>query len=741
MILPVLEIVTVSTACFLAIVWGLYNAIHIFSIKVERPTTDDNANREALIQSHQIIFEISEKIRKGANSFLFQEYIILSIFTLVFSVVVWFLVDFVGSPNIRCYTLVCYLIGSVTSMICGVIGMRIAVATNFRTTFRAQTSLDAAFNVAYRGGTVMGFLSVGIALGVLLVIIIVSSYIFDPTLDNNEITGVFVLMEYIAGYGLGGSTVALFGRVGGGIYTKAADVGADLVGKLEQGLEEDSIHNPATIADNVGDNVGDVAGMGADLFGSFAESTCAALILIAMNPALVKEPSYILFPLLISAVGIFACFATSVYGIFFCHIKKETDIETQLRDQLIISTLLILVGLFFISRFCLPSHWAISDKKEAQWYYVFICTGLGLVSGLLIGFSTEYYTSKDNAPVKEMAQACTSGPAINVIYGLSLGYMSCLIPIFLLGVTILVSLKLLGLFGAALGAIGMLSNLAIGLAIDGFGPISDNAGGIAEMSELGPDIRKLTDALDSAGNTTAAIGKGFAIGSAALVSLALYGAFVSRTQQPGPNRVVNVEITDPWIFCSLLFGALVPFIFSALTMKSVGSAAQEMVAEVREQFKNEKIRSGEQEPDYQKCIRVSTVASLKEMIAPAMLVIFTPIFFGIVFHPLLVAGLLPGALMTGVHLAISMSNSGGAWDNCKKLIESGKFVTLEGKVLAKKTDEHMAAVVGDTIGDPMKDTSGPSLNIVVKLMAIISLVFAGAFSKTAFLAKYLDINQ
>ncbi len=738
MIAPISEVLIISLSCLLAIAWGVYNIIHISNIKVDH---DGQQGNEALLESNRVLFEISEKIRLGARSFLIQEYTILTGFVLLFSGVVWFLVDYLGAPNLRFYTFACYLIGSFTSMVCGAIGMRIAVASNFRTTFRAKSSLNDAFNVAYRGGSVMGFLSVGISLGVLLGIILVSSYVFDPSWDIGKEKSVNTLMEFIAGYGLGGSSVALFARVGGGIYTKAADVGADLVGKLEAGLEEDSPKNPATIADNVGDNVGDVAGMGADLFGSFAESTCAALILISLRIELVREPKYVLFPLMISAIGLLACTATSMFGIFISKLKEEKDIEIHLRDQLIISTLLILVGLFFVCKFGLPEKWAIDPEHEAKWWYAFICPSLGLISGLLIGFSTEYYTSKQNSPVKEMAQACTSGAALNVIYGLALGYLSCLIPIFLLGITILVSLKLLGLLGAALAAIGMLSNLAIGLAIDAFGPISDNAGGISEMSHQGPEIRKLTDALDSAGNTTAAIGKGFAIGSASLVSLALYGAFVSRIKMSDKNKVSNVEITDPWIFCSLLYGALIPYLFSALTMKSVGKAAQEMVAEVRSQLANEKIRNQEIEPDYERCIKVSTIASLKEMILPAILVIFAPICLGIFFHPLLVAGLLPGALLSGVHLAISMSNTGGAWDNTKKLIESGLFITQEGKVLDKSSEERKAAVVGDTIGDPMKDTSGPSLNIVIKLMAIISLVFAGAFSRTSLLAGWLDIHQ
>lgn len=536
--------------------------------------------------------------------------------------------------------------------------------------------------------------------------------------------------------------MALFGRVGGGIYTKAADVGADLVGKVEQGLEEDSPNNPATIADNVGDNVGDIAGMGSDLFGSFAESTCAALVVMANSPDLSTE-KYLLFPLMISAAGIIACFFTSIYGIYFHEVDEVDKIEWALKLQLLISTVFVLVFLFIVGFTCLPSTWKMTVKGdiEGKWYFTVICAGLGLISGFLIGMSTDYYTSNAHEPVQEMVNACSSGPAINVIYGLALGYLSTIVPVLLLAITILVSIKLLGMFGVALAAIGMLSTLAVGLAIDVYGPISDNAGGIAEMSQFGEEVRQRTDALDAAGNTTAAIGKGFAIGSAALVSLALYGAFIVRAKASDKNPIVNIEIIDPWIFCSLLIGAMLPYAFSAMTMKSVGSAAQEMVNEVREQFKDPKIRNGEIEPDYQRCIAVSTAASLKEMIAPGLLVIVTPIVLGVVFHPLLVAGLLPGALISGVQMAISMSNSGGAWDNTKKLIETGKHTTPDGRVLVKRSDEHKAAVIGDTIGDPLKDTSGPSLNILIKLMAIISLVFAGGFSNTSFLAGFLDINQ
>lgn len=365
---------------------------------------------------------------------------------------------------------------------------------------------------------------------------------------------------------------------------------------------------------------------------------------------------------------------------------------------------------------------------------------MGLVSGFLIGISTDYYTSNSHAPVIEMAEKCGSGPAINVIYGLALGYISTIIPVVLLSITVIVCVNLLSMLGVALAAIGMLSTLSIGLAIDAYGPISDNAGGIAEMCELPEHVRDRTDALDAAGNTTAAIGKGFAIGSAALVSLSLYGAFVSRSRNSPNNPLKSVEINNGWIFGSLLFGAMLPYWFSAMTMKSVGSAASEMVDEVRRQFKDERIRNGEIEPDYKKCIEVSTQASLKEMIAPGMLVMLTPIFFGVFFGTRVVAGILPGALVSGIQLAISMSNTGGAWDNAKKYIEAGQL-RKGSRVFGKGTDEHKASVIGDTIGDPLKDTSGPSLNILIKLMAIISLVFVNGFSNTSWLAGPLNINK
>ena len=695
----------------------------------------------------EIIEMIGDRISKGANAFLFEEYKIMTIFIVIFGIIVLLVVDIFGqsSSSFRCYASFAFLVGSLTSMLCGWIGMSVAVASNYRTTFKALDSIEAAFQVAYRAGCVMGFSTVGIGLGILLIMLIFFIQWFQPKTQEDYTH----LMELVAGYGLGGSAMALFGRVGGGIYTKAADVGADLVGKVENDLNEDSPRNPATIADNVGDNVGDIAGMGSDLFGSFAESTCAALVLIASTPDIIQngkilQPQILAFPLMISSAGIIGCFITSIFGIYVYRVNTFARIQVALNLQLVISTAATLFFMFF-TVFILPSSWTFKNRGKlcyASRWYAFIASALGCVSGLLIGISTDYYTSFAHPPVREMAIACTSGPAINVIYGLALGYLSNIIPVILIALTILISISLLGMFGVALAAIGMLSTLAVGLAIDAYGPISDNAGGISEMAELGSSIRDITDALDSAGNTTAAVGKGFAIGSAALVSLALYGAFITRARNPKNNHPIrSIEVTDPWIFCSLLIGAMLPFAFSAMTMKSVGFAAQEMVEEVRRQFQDKRIKEGEKEPDYQQCIKVSTSASLREMIAPGVLVVACPLVFGIFLHPALVAGLLPGALISGVQLAISMSNTGGAWDNCKKFIESGNYVNANGEEKGKGSEEHKASVIGDTIGDPLKDTSGPSLNILIKLMAIISLVFAGGFDHTSWFAGLLGIHH
>jgi len=538
------------------------------------------------------------------------------------------------------------------------------------------------------------------------------------------------LFEMISGYGLGGSTVALFGRVGGGIFTKAADVGSDLAGKVVQGLEEDDPSNPGVIADNVGDNVGDIAGMGADLFGSLAESTCAALVVGATSAELLDYPDAMYFPLMITAVGILASFLTSFFATSFWKVRHET-VESTVKWQLIISTILM-TGAVIPLIYLLPETFTIAGIVCDRWK-AFGCIACGLWSGFIIGWITEIYTSNAYSPVQELAEACRMGAAPNIILGLALGYMSTIIPILCLAVTIYVAFSFAGMYGIALSALGMLGCLPIALSIDGYGPISDNAGGIAEMSGLHPSVRVATDKLDAAGNTTAAIGKGFAIGSACLVSLALFGAFVTRTGLPAVNILAPLE------FSGLLIGAMLPYAFSALTMAAVGKAANDMIAEIKRQFESEHMKNGGK-PDYDKCIAISTQASLYKMIAPGLLVILTPLVVGYLFGVKGVSGLLAGVIVSGVQIAISFSNTGGAWDNAKKYIEAGVHESKahgvhamgeahERYIFKKHSDAHKAAVTGDTVGDPLKDTSGPSINILVKLSAITSLVFGNFFVK------------
>lgn len=650
--------------------------------------------------------EISSAIAEGAMAFLSREYRVLSIFMVIFAVVIGLTVAE------GWYTAGAFIIGAGISVLAGFIGMKIATIGNVRTASAARQSLDKAFSVAFQSGAVMGFGLTGLAvIGLALVWLGIGQLI--PGVEAH------VQMEILSGFGLGGSAVALFGRVGGGIYTKAADVGADLVGKVEAGIPEDDPRNPAVIADNVGDNVGDIAGMGADLFGSVAESTCAALVIGAVSFAALPEEtrlSALLFPMLVNGVGIVA----SIVSLLFVRPKTEEKVEGALKAALIVSTLLMLAALYPVTMQMIPATFVVGMDTYTN-MGVFVALASGLLAGLAIGLITEFFTSHRYSPVRQVADASKTGAATNIIYGLALGYNSAVIPMLMIAISVVLGYSFAGMYGIALTAIGMLGTIAVGLTIDAYGPVSDNAGGIAEMAHMGKDIRKRTDALDAAGNTTAAIGKGFAIGSAALTSLALTSAFITRARSVDPTFTV-IDLLSPQVLAGLLVGGALPFAFSAMTMKSVGKAAFDMIEEVRRQFRTiPGIMEGTGRPDYAKCVDISTQASIREMIAPGMLVILTPLVVGFLFGVHMLAGVLIGALVVGVMLAISMANSGGAWDNAKKYIETGM---LGGK----GSDTHKAAVVGDTVGDPFKDTSGPSLNILIKLMAIISLVFAGAFA-------------
>ena len=708
-----------------------------------------------------------------------QEYLYLGIFSVAFAVIIGLTVDLnemkqAERPTSFPFTALAFLIGSGTSILAGYIGMRIAVYTNTRTTFQCCRDTHSGFLAAFRGGQVLGFCLVGLALLVLDLLLIIfratwfAGAVDEPLKDgqtNDQVAMETVrrLFELVAGYGLGGSSVALFGRVGGGIYTKAADVGADLVGKTLKDLKEDDPNNPGTIADNVGDNVGDIAGMGADLFGSLAESTCAALVVSSTSKQLVTGADYLYFPLMITSAGIIASFVS----VLFVHVRTVTvdNVQAVLKTQIGLSTALMTLAVVPVVYILPESDFTFVNGSKvitmSRWT-AFGCILFGLWSGMVIGFTTEYYTSNAYGPTLYLAESCKNGPAPNIIQGLALGYVSCIIPILCITATIGYAFQTSGMYGIALSALGMLGSLPVALTIDGYGPISDNAGGIAEMSGLPSAIRDKTDALDAAGNTTAAVGKGFAIGSATLVGLALFGAFITRV---GDN---SVDILQPVQFCGLLVGAMLPYAFSAMTMKAVGDAAQEMMDFIIEDFnKGEaaKAQGGEYQPDYDGCIRISTDASLKKMVAPGALVILSPLLAGFLFGPPAVAGLLAGAIVSGVQVAISASNTGGAWDNAKKEVEKNRsafrkkaadkgidlaaakeeFEKLDGgerydelkpwmDEAADLRDRHVAAVVGDTVGDPLKDTSGPAINILIKLSAITSLVF-GAYIQEYNLVK------
>jgi K(+)-stimulated pyrophosphate-energized sodium pump len=650
-------------------------------------------------------------IADGAMAFLKQEYKFLTIFMLAFGLIIAVAIDDSHTPQYHegIYTMVAFLFGGLISVASGYIGMKVATQGNARTTVSAKQSLAAAFEVAINSGAVMGFALVSLAvLGLVVVYVVMSLLMSDLGVENNHI-----LMEVIAGFGLGGSTIALFARVGGGIFTKAADVGADLVGKVEQGIPEDDPRNPAVIADNVGDNVGDVAGMGADLFGSCAESTCAAMVISAVVFA--ADPNALLFPILISAIGIPISLLTKL----LVSVKEEEDVAPGLMKLLIISSALMSVVMYFFTVALIPDSFEINGAKYSN-LGVYYCFLSGLVSGLAVGLLTGYYTSDKYRPVQEVAESCETGVATNIIYGLALGYKSTVLPYICIAVSIFVSWEFAGMYGVAIASLGMLGTLVVALMIDAYGPVADNAGGIAEMVGLDPEVRRRTDVLDSAGNTTAAIGKGFAIGAAILTSLALFAAFITISEKLS-GEPITMSLLEPMVFTSVFIGAVLPFLFTAMTMKSVGKAAFAMIEEVRHQFKTiPGIMEGTGKPDYAKCVAISTQAALREMIAPGILIMGTPLIVGFLFGVEAVAGVLAGSLVCGGVLAISSSNSGGAWDNAKKYIEAGN---LGGK----GSEEHKAAVVGDTVGDPLKDTSGPSLNILIKLSAILSLVFAPFF--------------
>jgi K(+)-stimulated pyrophosphate-energized sodium pump len=691
--------------------------------------------------------KIGGHIAEGAMAFLKAEYKVLIFFVIIVAALLAY--SGLNADNSSPLVGLSFVVGAFCSALAGFIGMKVATKANVRTTNAARSGLDKALKIAFTGGSVMGMGVVGLGvlgLGILFLI-------YGNLYGLGSQAGVDKVIVVITGFSFGASSIALFARVGGGIYTKAADVGADLVGKVEAGIPEDHPLNPATIADNVGDNVGDVAGMGADLFESYVGSIVGTMVLGA---AFFMIPSFqettqglgaILLPLMIAGLGI----VMSIAGTFFVKVKEGGDPQKALNFGNIVAGTLMIITSWFLIKWLLPDSWFYKDPLyeftgEGNYYSstnIFFATAIGILSGALIGMITEYFTGSGKAPVLSIVRQSLTGSATNIISGLSMGMLSTALPTLVLAVAIILSFHFGGLYGIAISAVGMLSILGIQLAVDAYGPISDNAGGIAEMSELPKEVRSRTDKLDAVGNTTAAIGKGFAIGSAALTALALFGAFMVSA------NLQSIDISKAVVMAGLLIGSMIPFLFSALAMQAVGRAAMSMIEEVRRQFnsipslkaaletmrrnqgkdlaawsaEDQKIfHEADGKAEYGKCVEISTKSAIRQMVIPGLMAVVIPVITGFAGGKEMLGGLIAGVTVTGVLMAIFQANAGGAWDNAKKMIEEG--IEINGQKYFKGSDAHKAAVVGDTVGDPFKDTSGPSLNILLKLMAVVSLVIA-----------------
>jgi len=652
--------------------------------------------------------EIAAQIQEGALAFLRAEYRVLSIFVLAVAAVLG--LAYYGDPGRGWQIAGAFVVGAASSAAAGWIGMKVATNANVRTTAAARIGIAPALDVAFSGGAVMGMTVVGLATIGLSVLYLVFMNVLGWELTRT--------VNVITGFSMGASSIALFARVGGGIYTKAADVGADLVGKVESGLPEDDPRNPAVIADNVGDNVGDVAGMGADLFESFVGAIIGAMVLALGFDAVSNGSSVgpVIMPLVIAGAGILC----SMVGTFFVRTKEGGNPQHALDMGAFGAAGVMAVATFGIARYMWPEGGATNAQGQlVTWMNVGWATVTGLGAGVAVGLITSYYTSMHKGPVDSIAEQSKTGTATNIIAGLGVGMQSTALPILVIAGGVVIAAEVAGLYGVAIAALGMLSTTGIQLAVDAYGPIADNAGGIAEMSHQEPQVRERTDKLDAVGNTTAAIGKGFAIGSAAMTALALFAAFAQTA------GITGINISKPLVMAGLFLGGMLPFLFSSMAMKAVGVAAMDMIEEVRRQFREiPGLLEGKAKPDTARCVKISTEASLKRMVAPGALAILSPVVVGFAMGAEALGGMLAGVTVTGVLMALFMSNAGGAWDNAKKSFEGGGYKMTDGSVHPKGSEAHNASVVGDTVGDPFKDTAGPSLNILVKLMSVVALVLA-----------------